>query len=87
MYGVYKDHPSSILRSVACNHIGMTDEIFPFAFGLVLHQERVGDIGSPVKDWLSDDELSASHLNPSRFFSLERNHGVVAGLEKTFSRR
>ena len=87
IYGVYKDHPRSILRSVACNHMGMTDEIFPLAFGLLLYHERVRMFGSSVKDWLGEDELSASHLNPSRLYKMNWNHGVVVALEKKFSRR
>jgi hypothetical protein len=86
-YGIYKDHPSSILRSVACNQTGMTDEIFPFAFGLVLYHERAREFGSPVNDWLREDELCASHLNPSRFYKMMWNHDVVVALEKKFSRR
>ena len=87
IYGVYKDHPSSILRSVACNHIGMADGILPFAFGLVLYQERAREMGLPLKDWVGEDELSASHLSPSRFFRMVRNHDIVAILEIEFSRR
>ena len=87
IYGVYKDHPNSIRRSVVCNHIGMTDGIFPIAFGLVLCHERAWEIGSPVKDWPGEDELSASHLSPSRFFRMVRNHDIVATLETKFSRR
>lgn len=87
IYGVYKDHPSSILRSVACNYMGMTDEIFPLAFGLLLYHERMKMFGSPGKDWLREDELSASHLNPSRLSEMTWNHRVVGALEKKFSRR
>lgn len=87
IYGVYKDYPSSILRSVACNHMGMPDKIFPFAFGVVLYYERARVFGSPIKDWLGEDELSASHLNPSRFYRMVWNHDVVVALEKKFSRR
>ena len=87
IYGVYKDHPGSILRSVVCHQLDMTKEIFPLAFGLVLHHERVRESAPPVKDWLRDDELSASHLNPSRFRNMVSNHDVVTQLEKEFSRR
>ena len=65
----------------------MTDEIFPLAFGLVLHHERAREFDPPVKDWLGGDELSASHLNPSRFQKMVANHGVVVELEKNFSQR
>jgi len=67
--------------------MGMTDGIFPFAFGLVLYHERAREFGSPVEDWLGEDELSASHLNPSRFYKMTWNHDVVLALEKKFSRR
>ena len=67
--------------------MGMTDEIFPLAFGLQLYHERVRMFGSSVKDWLGEDELSASHLNPSRLYKMNWNHGVVLALEKKFSRR
>ena len=87
IYGVYKDHPSSILRSVACNHLDMPDKIFPFAFGVALYYERERVFGSPLKDWLGEDDLSASHLNPSRFYKMVSNHDVVVALEKKFSRR
>ena len=87
IYGVYKDHPSSILRSVACNHLGMPDKIFPFAFSIVLYYERARVFGSPIKDWLGEDDLSASHLNPSRFYEMVSNHDVVVALEKKFSQR
>jgi len=87
VYGVYKDRPGSILRSVACNQIGMTEKIFPLAFGLVLHDERARRSNPPIKDWLREDELSASHLNPSRFRKMVSNHDVVKQLEKEFSRR
>ena len=87
IYGVYKDRPGSILRSVACHELGMTKEIFPLAFGLVLHHERARESDPPVKDWLGEDELSASHLNPSRFRKMVSNHDVVTRLEKAFSQR
>jgi hypothetical protein len=87
IYGVYKDHPSSLLRSIACRHMRMREEIFPLAFGLVLHHERARELDPPVKDWLGEDELSASHLNPPRFRKMVSNHGVVAQLERKFSRR
>ena len=87
IYGVYKDFPGSILRSVACHQLDMTKEIFPLAFGLVLHHERAREYDPPIKDWLRDDEVSASRLNPSRFRKMVSNHEVVTRLEKEFSRR
>jgi hypothetical protein len=87
MYGVYKGYPSSIIYSVACNHMGMTKDIFSLAFGLVLYHERARVLDPPVKERLGEDELSASHLNPPRFQKMVSNHGVVAQLEKEFSRR
>ena len=87
IYRVYKDRSGSILRSVTCNHMGMTEEIFPLAFSLVLHHERARESDPPVKDWPGEDELSASRLSPSRFRQMVSNHGVVAQLEEKFSRR
>ena len=87
IYGVYKDLPGSILRSVACNQMDMTEEIFLLAFGLVLHYERARLSNPPIKDWLGENELSASHLNPLRFRQMVLNHDVVTILEKDFSRR
>jgi len=87
IYRVYKDRSGSIHRSVACNHMGMTEEIFPLAFSLVLHHERARESELPVKDWLREDEVSASYLNPPRFRKMVSNHDVVRRLEKNFSRR
>ena len=87
IYRVYNDRSSSILRSVTCNHMGITEEIFPLAFSLVLHHERARESELPVKDWLRDDEVSASYLNPPRFRKMALNHDVVRRLEKIFSRR
>ena len=64
----------------------MTDEIFPFAFGLALYHE-VRECGPPLKDWLRGDDLSAKHLNLSRINKMMLNHEVVVELEQTFSRR
>jgi len=66
--------------------MGMTDKIFPFAFGLVLYYE-VTECGPPLKDWLGEDNLSAKHLNPSRINKMMLNHEVVVELEEIFSRR
>jgi len=65
----------------------MTEDVFPVAFGLVLHHERARESDPPVKDWLGEDELSASRLSPSRFRRMVSNHGVVVQLEGKFSRR
>ena len=65
----------------------MTEDIFPYAFGLVLHHERARMSDPPVKDWLGEHELSASHLDFSRFRQMVSNHEVVAQLEKEFSRK
>jgi len=67
--------------------MGMTEEIFPFAFDLVLYYERARGSDRPVKDWLGDDDLSASHLSPSQFHVMVWIHGDVIELEKRFSRR
>jgi hypothetical protein len=87
IYGVYKDRQSSILRAVACKQLGMSEKIFPLAFGLVLHHQRARVSNPPVKDWITEDELSASHLNPSRFREMVKNHDDVTKLENEFSRR
>jgi hypothetical protein len=88
IYAVWKGHPNTILRTVVCNQLDMDEEVFPVAFGAVLHWERARYYGSqPVKALLTDDELSPTRLHHVRRLNLTVYHNIVKRLEKEFSKR
>ena len=88
VYEAFKVHPSHILRGVICRMVHMDEKVFPVAFGLVLQAERARPSDSSVsrKSLLSDEELSATCMTPTRLEQLRKQHRRILHLEKVFSR-
>ena len=88
IYATWKEHPNTILRTVVCTQLDMDEDVFPVAFGAVLHLERARDNKAlPVKALLTEDELSPTRLNYIQWIRLASIHGHVKRLEKEFSKR
>jgi hypothetical protein len=89
VYEIFKMHPNHILRAVICRVLLMNEEVFPVAFALVLQAERARPSDSsmtPMKSLLSDENLSATHVTPTKLELLKRHHQRTILLEKDFSR-
>ena len=88
-YEIFNVHPNYILRGVICRMLPMDEEVFPVALGLVLQAERARPSDStvtPKKSPLSDKDLSATCVTPTRFKKLLKQHTHTLRLEKDFSR-
>jgi len=89
VYEAFKGHPNHILRGVVCRMVLMDEEVFPVAFGLVLQSERARPSDPsvpPRKSLLSDEDLSATCVTPTRLKELRTQHQCIQRLEKEFSR-
>ena len=89
VYETFKVHPNYILRGVICRRLPMDEEVFPVALGLVLQAERARPSDStvtPKKSPLSDEDLFATCVTPTRFRRLSKQHYRTLRLEKDFSR-
>ena len=89
VYETFNVHPNYVLRGVICRMLPMDEEVFPVALGLVLQAERARPSDStvtPKKSPLSDEDLSATCVTPTRFKKLLKQHTHTLRLEKDFSR-
>ena len=89
IYKTFKVHPNHILRGVICHILPMDEEVFPVALGLVLQAERARPSDptvTPNKSSLSDQDLSATCVTPTRFRRLLKQHKRTLRLERDFSR-
>ena len=89
VYETFNVHPNYVLRGVICRMLPMDEEVFPVALGLVLQAERARPSDStvtPKKSPLSDKDLSATCVTPTRFKRLLEQHTRTLRLEEEFSR-
>lgn len=82
IYGIWRGHPNTILRTVICTQLDMDEDTFPVAFGAVLHWETARTLRL-----FTEDELLPTRLDYALWNRFASNHDTVESLEKEFSKR
>jgi len=89
IYETFNVYLNYILRGVICRMLPMDEEVFPVALSFHLQADRTRPSDptvTPNKSSLSDKDLSATCVTPTRLYQLHKQHECTLRLEEDFSR-